>query len=156
MNLKICFKCHQSKPRNEFYAHPAMADGLLGKCKECTKRDVAERYWSPDGRHKIAIYERARSATSHRREKQLIYQRIRRKLHPEKVIARNAVSKAIRSGILQRKPCEICGTTIRIHAHHDDYSKPLNVRWLCFRCHFEHAHGYIMSTEKHQTKALPF
>lgn len=34
---KTCFKCGASKARSEFYKHPKMADGLLGKCKSCTR-----------------------------------------------------------------------------------------------------------------------
>jgi len=34
-------------------------------------------------------------------------------------------------GILIAQPCEICGITENIHAHHEDYSRPLEVRWLC-------------------------
>jgi ribosomal protein S27AE len=41
-----------------------------------------------------------------------------------------AVYKAIASGELKRQPCEVCGKT-NVHAHHDDYSQPLKVRWLC-------------------------
>jgi hypothetical protein len=40
------------------------------------------------------------------------------------------VFRAIKRGELLRQPCEICGGS-RVDAHHDDYSKPLEVRWLC-------------------------
>lgn len=64
---------------------------------------------------------------------------------PEQIAARNAVSRAVRDGELVRQPCEKCGSTARakdgrslVHAHHDDYSKPLIVRWMCQRCHYRH------------------
>jgi len=40
---KICFRCGSWKPLTEFYAHGGMKDGLLGKCKDCTKADSAKR-----------------------------------------------------------------------------------------------------------------
>lgn len=48
-----------------------------------------------------------------------------------------AVGNALRDGRLFRKPCEVCGAT-KVHAHHDDYAKPLEVRWLCRRHHVAH------------------
>ena len=51
--------------------------------------------------------------------------------------ARRKVRTAIESGRLQRLPCEQCGA-VPAQAHHDDYSRPLDVRWLCPRHHREH------------------
>jgi hypothetical protein len=55
--------------------------------------------------------------------------------NPHKIAARNEVSMAIQSGALSRGDCESCGAIDDIHAHHDDYSKPLDVTWLCRSCH---------------------
>lgn len=48
--------------------------------------------------------------------------------------ARRAVTVALRKGLLTRSPCEVCGSGT-VQAHHDDYSIPLNVHWLCRRHH---------------------
>jgi hypothetical protein len=58
-------------------------------------------------------------------------------MNPEKNAAHVAVKSAIRSGVLERSPCEVCGET-KVEGHHDDYSKPLDVRWLCRKHHLEH------------------
>lgn len=44
--------------------------------------------------------------------------------------AHHAVSNAVRDGKLKSQSCEVCGSGT-VHAHHEDYSKPLEVRWLC-------------------------
>ena len=59
-----------------------------------------------------------------------------RKRNPEKVAARLAVSRAIVAGKLRKHPCEVCGSA-KVEAHHPDYSKPLDVRWLCPPHHIE-------------------
>lgn len=51
--------------------------------------------------------------------------------------ARRDVRTAIQSGLMVRQPCQVCNTS-PAEAHHDDYSKPLNVRWLCHKHHAEH------------------
>lgn len=59
--------------------------------------------------------------------------------NPEKHAAHIAVRNAIRDGRLTRQPCEKCGA--KAEAHHDDYSQPLSVRWLCDFHHKEHHRG---------------
>lgn len=48
--------------------------------------------------------------------------------------ARNLAQAAIRHGRITKKPCESCGEE-KSQAHHDDYTKPLDVRFLCGPCH---------------------
>lgn len=52
----------------------------------------------------------------------------------------NDVSYAYRVGRLVPGPCEVCGSTGKVDAHHDDYEKPLDVRWFC-RTHHSAIHG---------------
>ena len=53
-----------------------------------------------------------------------------------KILARKQVQKAILRGKLIRKPCVKCGVK-KSDAHHPDYSKPLEVIWLCETHHYE-------------------
>ena len=131
-SLKTCFKCKCEKPLTDFYKHRQMGDGHLNKCKECTKKDVLERYINK--LDQVSEYEKNRFKTLHRKNKVLEYQRNRRAKHPDKYKARQAVSHALRDRKIVKQPCRDCGS-IKSQAHHDDYSKPLNVEWLCFSCH---------------------
>jgi ribosome-binding protein aMBF1 (putative translation factor) len=55
---------------------------------------------------------------------------------PEKVRARQLVQRAVKTGRLVRPDaCERCGTEGWVEAHHPDYTKPLDVEWLCGDCH---------------------
>lgn len=125
--MKSCFKCGCIKPLGEFYAHPAMADGRLNKCKTCTKADV--------NRHRSLNIEKARasdvarSKTPSRRDHVARTSRAWAADNPEGRAAQVAVSNALRDGRLQRWPCEVCGE--KAHAHHPHYGAPLLVTWLC-------------------------
>lgn len=136
---KRCFKCNIVKSLDEFYRHPGMGDGRLNKCIECTRSDVRRNYSSK--REQYRLYDQERQQRPERKQLKLVYQTNHRKLNPEKYKARNALNNAIRDGKIQRQPCEVCGTTSRVEGHHADYSKPLEVHWLCFTHHREHGHG---------------
>lgn len=57
--------------------------------------------------------------------------------HRDARLAHRAVAAALRAGTLTRGKCEVCGS-LRVEAHHDDYSAPLMVRWLCRLHHQQH------------------
>ncbi|MCB1596019.1 MAG: hypothetical protein KDI76_14010 [Xanthomonadales bacterium] len=121
---KKCFKCELVKPLTEFYKHSQMADGHVNKCKECNKLDV--RLNRKDKIDYYREYDRNRGC---RQSKE--YAKSYREKYKNKYKATSMVNYAIRSKKLFKEPCEVCGTDKNIHAHHDDYLKPLNVRWLC-------------------------
>ena len=63
-----------------------------------------------------------------------------RQLHPEQNKAQCRLHYAVRTGKITRQPCVVCGSMVNLHAHHHDYSKPLEVMWLCQEHHFNQ-HG---------------
>lgn len=62
-------------------------------------------------------------------------ERQRQQDYPEKKKAHRAVAAAVKSGRLIRGACADCGGAENVQAHHHDYSKPLDVTWLCPPCH---------------------
>ena len=66
------------------------------------------------------------------------YKKLQKKRYPEKIRAREILQYNIKVGNIVRKPCEICGN-INSHGHHEDYSKPLDVMWLC-KVHHDKVH----------------
>lgn len=81
-------------------------------------------------------YDRMRRKLPHRMAMDARRQRRRRREQPDKCLARRKVNDAIKCGWIERKPCEDCGDP-KSEAHHEDYSKPLDVKWLCQTHHRE-------------------
>lgn len=141
---KKCKVCGATDEAAEFYAR------VNTRCKECHKAKVrenrsanAERYRAYDAqrfqndprvreRHrKYLSTEAGKEATRRSREKWLAQDPQRRAAH---VILGNAV----RDGRVQKPNCcSVCGSTGRIQGHHPDYAYPLDVIWLCPKCHYE-------------------
>jgi len=148
--MKKCFKCKIIKDISEFYKHSQMADGHLNKCKECTKKDTRNNYRNNFEYYKE--YDRGRAKLPHRKQRAAQYQREHpeqkkqsiikyRKLNPEKYKAHNIVNYALRKGEIFKSFC-FCGSS-KVHAHHEDYSKPLDVKWICPKHHAELHKNYM-------------
>ncbi len=134
MTTKTCKKCSIEKRLKEFYRHSMMADGHLNECKACTKaRVLARRNENIDA---VRAYDRLRGKEKHRIQNATEQTRAWRAQDKRRMAAHNAVARALRSGKLQKKPCERCESDSS-YAHHDNYDKKLDVKWLCQPCHKE-------------------
>lgn len=128
ISSKTCFKCKKCLPLTEFYKHSAMGDGLLGKCKECTKNDVsANRLKNID---RIRQYDRDRARNPERAKAAAEISANWRKEDKRRTKAHSAVAKALRAGFLSKLPCCVCGSD-KSMAHHESYDAPLIVAWYC-------------------------
>lgn len=133
--MKPCIICHTTKSIDQFYKHPQMGDGHLNKCKDCTKKQSHQRFLE---KNKDPIW-REKELQRHRDKKSRplnVNQESKRAWHNRnlnKYDAHKAVANAIKAGKLKRMNCIKCGE--KAQAHHDDYSKPLDVIWLCPKHH---------------------
>ena len=133
MTTKTCFKCHHTLPIEDFYKHPQMADGHLGKCKECTRIDsIMNRRKRVEAYRE---YDRKRGRSPRRIERSKTFRRLQKMLAPHKIKARTAASNARRRDKLDVEPCYFCGSTSDIEMHHPNYHRPMAVYWLCRICH---------------------
>jgi len=145
--MKVCRECNTEKPLVEFYKHAAMADGHLNKCIQCVKARVGKHREA--NLEKIREYDRSRGNLPNRVEARKEYAKTEQgkaafkrardsyhKRYPMKYAAHVITGNAIRDGkLIRASQCSVCESTERIEGHHDDYTKPLDVRWLCRSCH---------------------
>ena len=129
--MKACSKCGLVKDESEFYKRSSKNDKLRAICRICVSKyqktpEVLKRH-----RKASAKYERTEKG------KRIVAEKRKRcrANNPEKIAARNAVNNAVRDGRLEKKPC-YCGE-LKLEGHHEDYSKPLDVEWLCTKHHID-------------------
>ena len=136
--MPICKTCQTDKHQSEFYAG-------VPRCKECHKSAVKANYKAkmliPEWREKELDRQRLKEIRRRKEGKVGTYGNTAkhkwRKRHTLKSLAHSKVASAIKQNKLFRQPCEKCGDE-NSEAHHDDYSKPLDVRWLCNKHHNDH------------------
>lgn len=143
----FCKTCQQEKDSSCFY------NSDKHHCKDC-KKAYAKKY-REDNIERILVYDRNRVNAKERVQKQKeykerlrienpekydeIYHSLRKRYrakYKEKAHAENLLNDAIRTGkIIRPNKCIVCQKECKPQAHHYDYSKPLDVMWLCVRCH---------------------
>jgi len=115
---------------------PPQVTCVCGSCRKCKHRKYMREYYWINRDRVIETVKRSRANNIDK-----IRERDRgrgyRVYDESKVFARSMVHKAKKSGRLIPQPCEVCGSVERIHAHHEDYRRALDVRWLCPAHHGE-------------------
>ena len=116
--IKTCTKCGVQKCLDEFPFDKRGRGYVRNQCRKCSAaasqawdRNNPERYRARQNRHK-------------------------RRTPLDAKYARMAVQVAIYWGWMRRPEyCSQCSSTTGIQAHHVDYTKPLDIVWLCTTCH---------------------
>lgn len=140
--ILTCKKCGEEKLESAFYA------SNRGACRECVKSAVRAnraanldyyqsydrlRYREQPKRKELARKCSAGVSIAQRVEKQ---RERRAQAGKQQYKARNFVSNGLRDGKIKKADnCFFCGASGKLHAHHHDYSRPLDVFWLCPSCH---------------------
>lgn len=147
--MKKCPVCGREKPLSEFNKNRRNKDGRHDRCRKCSSEYNKKRYRENPERDKSNV-RRYREENLDR----VFETRIKMcAKNPSKKNAREAVNLAVQLGKIKRPSvCSGCGCSDREHrieAHHHDYSKPLDVVWLCTVCH------RAMDANKREQDGLP-
>ena len=144
---KECKICKTTKPLEEFAKSKTGKYGHDAQCKKCRYARTGRAHFL---RNKEKCYENA--AKWNKKNRDIVNKRTRERYaidnttiverdrrHAEKVKAQHLVQTHVRRGkIIKPTICSICNReSKRIEGHHADYSKPLEVIWVCNQCHHD-------------------
>lgn len=135
MDSKACSSCGIEKPLDEYQVRRASKDGRTSSCKECLRHRDALRY--PKEAERRAKQHALYIQTPQGRDAQNRAHRKYQERYPHRRAAHIALGNAVRDGKVIPLPCFMCGA--ESEAHHPDYSRPLDVVWLC-PAHHRQAH----------------
>ena len=141
--MKKCKTCKQEKSEIDFnkWYKKTGSSGYRSSCKLC--QSLINKSYRKVHQDRLKMKRRERSGAQpkryctdpdKKRKNEYVYKSQRKS--PEKVIARSILNSHVHSGkILKPERCEVCGNKGKLEAHHEDYSRPLDVKWVCKSCH---------------------
>lgn len=143
--MKECSKCHDAKPLEMFPRDKSRKSGRHSVCVVCKRKYNAlyrqknriilvlkSREYSKSHAAQLAQYQRDYRKNNPLKAKELKLKSIAK--NKEAYRARQIVRMRVYRGTMQKLPCQVCGDP-NTQAHHSDYSKPLEVLWLCHKHH---------------------
>lgn len=141
----LCKWCGETKEETNFVKRNTklpFSQSNVRNCKECNHARNQLRYKDPEIRDKqLVANAKWRRGNS---EKMRGYEVEFYKRNPNNLRARSRIGSLVRSGLLERQPCCVCGSNEQVEAHHNSYAEPHweTVQWLCKK-HHESWHDVI-------------
>lgn len=137
-----CPVCKNWLSEDDYYQNKRKLNKLTSLCKKCTiQGNLRTRNLENTRRLSREWMRRARKSNPEKfriisklnYKKNGAKQRIK---HELKAKCRSELRYAILAGkVIKPSNCSNCGEVRKVTAHHDDYNRPLVVRWLCNDCH---------------------
>ena len=154
MNIisKKCGTCKKVKKVSLFTKNKSSKDGYKYNCIKCCKivfrkwmleKHSDEEYMQKLSRKKCESINTILNKKDENFKLKIYLRTVKfKKNNPEKCRSWWIVNNAVRYGKISKQPCEVCGS-VRVEAHHEDYSKPLLIKWLCHRHHMFLSRGKV-------------
>ena len=125
--MKICTICQEKKRNIDFSPNKSTSDKLQSNCKKC--HNIISIKWGKTKRGRMLKKETAKRWRKRNPKKvKKFYDKYKDK-YRKRISANSKIYYAVKSGKLARLNCEVCKNP-QVKAHHDDYNKPLQIRWL--------------------------
>lgn len=126
--LKNCHKCKLDQELSNFYFRHGVMEN---NCITC-RRSYSKEYRRTHSYDSVKNYHQTqRGKLSVNRASQKAYIK-----HREKWRARYKLRYEVKKGnIIKPFNCSDCKKKLPLQGHHEDYTKPLEVIWLCSKCH---------------------
>jgi len=148
-DLKKCVMCEDYKQLSEFYSEKRSKDGRQSKCKKCFL--IVTKRWRDKSKDKIKkihdiYYSKNKDKILLNTKEWMLKNKKKCSLWRKEYYLKNKTKNRCRweiNGAIKRKKinrpekCQTCGIESKTEAHHCDYLKPLEVMWLCKKCHSE-------------------
>jgi len=147
--MKKCSKCGKEKLMSEFHKDKSYSCGIKARCKKCVNadaKDYADRNPELKKARSCVYYENNKKKINKRaseyrrtavgRKVKSVSNKKRLDRFPKQARANRLINLEIKNGRVARpNTCSICSKKRKTQAHHCDYSKPLEVAFMCTYCH---------------------
>lgn len=124
--------------KNSYAKHSRKYKAKQRVYNEINRLDINERHrlYNKKNRELINLKSRKLCATQEGKKKAREYYHTTKEKFDKKIKARNKLRYEVRRGrIMKPDFCEKCFEKKKLHGHHEDYNLPLDVLWVCNKCH---------------------